>query len=61
MSTPSSTRPIRLGTRASALATTQSGHVADLVRECLGREVELVEVSTEGDVNRAPLAFPPSG
>ena len=53
MSTP---RTLRLGTRASALATTQSGHVADLVRERLGREVELVEVSTEGDVNRAPLA-----
>lgn len=52
----SSTAPLRLGTRASALATTQSGHVADLVRERLGREVELVEVSTEGDVNRAPLA-----
>jgi hydroxymethylbilane synthase len=50
------TRPLRLGTRASALATTQSGHVADLVRERLGREVELVEISTEGDVNRAPLA-----
>lgn len=53
MSTP---RPLRLGTRASALATTQSGHVADLVRARLGREIELVEVSTEGDVNRAPLA-----
>jgi hydroxymethylbilane synthase len=51
-----STRPLRLGTRASALATTQSGHVADLVRKRLGREVELVEVSTEGDVNSAPLA-----
>ncbi|TGN62702.1 hydroxymethylbilane synthase [Nocardioides eburneiflavus] len=50
------TTPLRLGTRASALATTQSGHVADLVRERLGLEVELVEVSTEGDVNRAPLA-----
>jgi hydroxymethylbilane synthase len=48
--------PIRLGTRASALATTQSGHVADLIRERLGREVELVEVSTEGDVSTAPLA-----
>lgn len=48
--------PLRLGTRASVLATTQSGHVADLVRERLGLEVELVEVSTEGDVNRAPLA-----
>lgn len=48
--------PLRLGTRASVLATTQSGHVADLVRERLGLDVELVEVSTEGDVNRAPLA-----
>jgi hydroxymethylbilane synthase len=47
---------IRLGTRASALATTQSGHVADLVRARLGREVELVEVSTEGDRSAAPLA-----
>lgn len=46
---------LRLGTRASALATTQSRLVADLVREHLGREVELVEVTTEGDVNRAPL------
>lgn len=48
--------PVRLGTRASLLATTQSGMVADLIRERLGREVELVHVSTEGDVNRAPLA-----
>lgn len=47
---------IRLGTRASALATTQSGHVADLIRERLGREVVLVEVSTEGDRSSAPLA-----
>jgi hydroxymethylbilane synthase len=48
--------PLRLGTRASALATTQSGHVADLVRERLGRDVELVEVATEGDRSAAPLA-----
>jgi len=47
---------IRLGTRASALATTQSGHVADLIRERLGREVVLVEVATEGDRSSAPLA-----
>jgi hydroxymethylbilane synthase len=47
---------LRLGTRASALATTQSGLVADMVREQLGREVELVEVSTEGDRSAAPLA-----
>lgn len=49
------TRVLRLGTRASALATTQSGMVADMVR-ALGREVELVHVTTEGDVNRGPLA-----
>ncbi|HXH79686.1 hydroxymethylbilane synthase [Nocardioides sp.] len=47
---------LRIGTRRSALATTQSGHVADLIRERLGREVELVEITTEGDVNSAPLA-----
>lgn len=51
---PSTT--LRLGTRASALATTQSGHVADLIRQRLGREVELVTITTEGDVNTAPLA-----
>lgn len=47
---------LRLGTRASLLARTQSGQVADAVRSALGREVELVDVSTEGDVNDAPLA-----
>jgi hydroxymethylbilane synthase len=47
---------LRLGTRASVLATTQSSHVAAMVRERLGRDVELVEVTTEGDVSRAPLA-----
>jgi hydroxymethylbilane synthase len=38
------------------LATTQSGHVADLIRERLGREVDLVEITTEGDTSGAPLA-----
>ncbi|GAA3535479.1 porphobilinogen deaminase [Aeromicrobium flavum] len=47
---------IRLGTRASALATTQSGWVADRLREAHGVEVELVEISTEGDRSSAPLA-----
>ncbi|QBR92527.1 hydroxymethylbilane synthase [Nocardioides euryhalodurans] len=47
---------LRLGTRASALATTQSRLVADLVRDRLGRDVELVEISTEGDRSSAPLA-----
>ncbi|MFN8195590.1 MAG: hydroxymethylbilane synthase [Nocardioidaceae bacterium] len=48
-------RPLRLGTRGSLLARTQSGQVAQLVSDRLGREVELVEVRTEGDVNGAPL------
>jgi hydroxymethylbilane synthase len=39
---------LRLGTRRSALATTQSSWVADRLRD-LGLEVELVEVTTEGD------------
>jgi hydroxymethylbilane synthase len=47
---------LRLGTRASLLATTQSSLVADMVRDRLGREVELVEISTEGDVTSTPLA-----
>jgi hydroxymethylbilane synthase len=47
---------IRVGTRASLLATTQARQVADLVSTRLGREVELVEVTTEGDRNGAPLA-----
>lgn len=51
-----STAPLRLGTRASALARTQSQMMADLIAERTGREVVLVLVSTEGDVNTAPLA-----
>ena len=43
------TQTLRIGTRASRLATTQAEHVATLVRERLGRETELVEISTEGD------------
>ncbi len=47
---------LRLGTRRSALATTQSSWVADRLR-ALGHEVELVEVSTEGDLDRTtPIA-----
>lgn len=49
------TRPLRLGTRRSRLATTQSTHVAEALRG-LGHEVELVPIVTEGDVNQAPLA-----
>ena len=52
--TTTSSGPVRIGTRASALATTQSGLVADLLRERLGREVELVEIATDGDRTRPP-------
>ncbi|MFF3564376.1 hydroxymethylbilane synthase [Streptomyces sp. NPDC002574] len=52
------TRPtaLKLGTRRSALAMTQSGMVADQVRRLTGRDVELVEVTTYGDVSREHLA-----
>jgi hydroxymethylbilane synthase len=46
---------VRLGTRRSALATTQSTWVADKLR-ALGHTVELVEVVTEGDTSTAPLS-----
>jgi hydroxymethylbilane synthase len=43
------TAPIRIGTRASLLATTQSELVAAMLRDRLGRETEMVEITTEGD------------
>jgi hydroxymethylbilane synthase len=48
--------PLRVGTRASLLARTQSELVARALRESLGLDVRLVEVTTEGDVSTAPLA-----
>jgi hydroxymethylbilane synthase len=51
-----SSAAIRLGTRASALATTQSQWVADRLTRSLGRRVELVEITTEGDRVAQPLA-----
>lgn len=48
--------PLRLGTRRSKLAMAQSGMVADAVREVTGRAVELVEITTYGDVSRENLA-----
>lgn len=50
----SGARVLRLGTRGSALASTQAGWVAEGLRRS-GQDVELVEVRTEGDVNRGPL------
>ncbi|WP_116946916.1 hydroxymethylbilane synthase [Jiangella endophytica] len=48
------TTPLRLGTRRSALALVQAGYVQDRLR-ALGHEVELVEITTKGDVSTAPL------
>jgi hydroxymethylbilane synthase len=48
---------LRLGTRGSLLATTQSGIVADDLRRRTGAEIELVIVKTRGDqVQDRPLA-----
>lgn len=47
---------IRIGTRASQLATTQSSWVGELIRARLGLEFELVEISTQGDRSDQPLA-----
>lgn len=44
---------LRLGTRGSDLATTQSGHVAAALGE-IGIEAELVLISTSGDRSDAP-------
>ena len=47
---------LRLGTRRSPMALVQAGHVARLITERTGRAVELVPVTTFGDVSRAQLA-----
>ncbi|OUC91011.1 hydroxymethylbilane synthase [Streptosporangium minutum] len=47
--------PLRLGTRRSLMATTQSGLVAARLTELTGRAVELVGVTTFGDVTKANL------
>jgi hydroxymethylbilane synthase len=52
-----STVPLRLGTRGSLLALTQSRGVARALEEASGRRVELVTIRTEGDrVQDRPLA-----
>ncbi len=47
--------PLRLGTRRSPMAMAQSAHVAELLTARTGRRVELVGLSTTGDVSRAEL------
>ncbi|GGW77672.1 porphobilinogen deaminase 1 [Streptomyces lucensis JCM 4490] len=48
-------KALRLGTRRSKLAMAQSGQVAQAVTRVTGRPVELVEITTHGDVSRAHL------
>jgi hydroxymethylbilane synthase len=48
-------RPLRLGTRGSALALTQSSSVAAAITGHLGRKVELVEITTTGDRSHAAI------
>ena len=48
-------RPLRIGTRASVLATTQTRQIADRLVAEAGVEVEIVPISTEVDRNMAPL------
>jgi len=46
---------LRLGSRRSPMAIAQSRQVAKMITERTGREVEIVGVTTLGDVNRAQL------
>lgn len=45
---------LRIGTRPSALALAQTGHVAQRLRAA-GHDVELVEIRTSGDLSGAPV------
>ncbi|WP_255371690.1 hydroxymethylbilane synthase [Cellulosimicrobium sp. CUA-896] len=57
MSTTASTlTTLRVGTRGSALATTQTGLVVRRLQELTGRPVETVRIRTEGDVLTGSLA-----
>lgn len=47
---------LRIGTRASTLARTQSALVASRLHAALGSDVELVDVISDGDKTTAPLA-----
>ncbi len=47
---------MRIGTRASTLARTQSALIADALTKATGRRTELVLIRTEGDISSKPLA-----
>jgi hydroxymethylbilane synthase len=48
--------PLRLGSRRSPMAVAQSGGVARLITQRTGRQVEVVGITTFGDVSREHLA-----
>ncbi|MEO6087704.1 MAG: hydroxymethylbilane synthase [Umezawaea sp.] len=48
-------RILRIGTRGSALALAQTGHVAEVLEKA-GAKVEIVVISTPGDRSSAPIA-----
>lgn len=56
MTTDPATSRVRLGTRGSTLALTQSRQVAAAVETTLGAVVDLVRIRTEGDRLRGSLA-----
>jgi len=56
MTTATTTATLRLGTRGSALARTQSQAVADAITAATGTPVELVHIVTEGDRSAAAIA-----
>ena len=53
---PRMTTPVRVGTRGSASPAPSAARSPTPVRAATGREVELVEVRTDGDRSTAPLA-----
>jgi hydroxymethylbilane synthase len=50
------TATLRLGTRRSALAMAQAHLVAEAIQALTGGPVELIEITTHGDVSAEPLA-----
>jgi hydroxymethylbilane synthase len=56
MTVGSLTSTLRLGTRGSALARTQSQAIADAITAATGTPVELVHIVTEGDRSSAAIA-----
>ncbi|PFG34960.1 hydroxymethylbilane synthase [Sanguibacter antarcticus] len=50
------TPALRIGTRSSPLALTQTRMVADRLRELTGRDIEIVPIKTDGDVLTGSLS-----